>query len=261
MQEYFVKEYGADAQFLKDIGMHGKGLEQSEYQSKESLAQQGGYYLTNKGPQHDEAWLIFMDMVNNQIPTFEKKAEALHYFPMFRTWFGLMGLCKLPWNDIEPADNAKYPEPNKVPEHVQNYVDIYGAITGEKITKEELIRQSERVYNFQRVFNLRMGFGTREHDRGPYRAMGPVTAEEWEARGEYYDKQLKEKAGVDPEDLTTLEKVAALRKHREAQYESLLDAVYKRRGWTRNGVPKIEHLKSLGLDMPWLLEVVAPHQE
>ena len=42
---------------------------------------QGGYGLTLKGPQHDEAWLIFMDMVNNQIPTFEDKAEALHYFP------------------------------------------------------------------------------------------------------------------------------------------------------------------------------------
>ena len=27
MQEYFAKEYGADAQFLKDIGMDGKGLE------------------------------------------------------------------------------------------------------------------------------------------------------------------------------------------------------------------------------------------
>ncbi len=94
MQEYFVKEYGADAQFLKDIGMHGKGLEQSEYMSKESLAQQGGYYLTNKGPQHDEAWLIFMDMVNNMIPTFEKKAEALHYFPVFRTWFWLQGLVQ-----------------------------------------------------------------------------------------------------------------------------------------------------------------------
>ena len=75
--------------------------------SKESLAQQGGYALTNKGPQHDEAWLIFMDMVNNQIPTFEDKAEALYYFPLFRTWFGLHGLCKLPWNDIEPADNAQ----------------------------------------------------------------------------------------------------------------------------------------------------------
>jgi hypothetical protein len=32
-------------------------------------------------------------VVNKQIPTFEDKAEALHYFPMWRTWFGLNGLC------------------------------------------------------------------------------------------------------------------------------------------------------------------------
>ena len=93
--------------------------------SKESLAQQGGYALTNKGPQHDEAWLIFMDMVNKQIPTFEDKAEALYYFPLFRTWFGLHGLCKLPWNDVDPADNAQTAEPAKVPEHVQNYLDLF----------------------------------------------------------------------------------------------------------------------------------------
>ncbi len=36
-----------------------------------------------------------MDQVNNQLPTFEDKAEALHYFPMWRTWFGLCGFCKL----------------------------------------------------------------------------------------------------------------------------------------------------------------------
>ena len=99
---------GATCSSCRDIGMENKGLEYSQYMSKESLAQQGGYGLTNKGPQHDEAWLIFMDMVNNQIPTFEDKAEALHYFPLFRTWFGLHGLCKLPWNDIEPADNAEH---------------------------------------------------------------------------------------------------------------------------------------------------------
>jgi aldehyde:ferredoxin oxidoreductase len=110
--------------------MENKGLEYSQYMSKESLAQQGGFALTNKGPQHDEAWLIFMDMVNNQIPTFENKAEALHYFPMFRTWFGLVGLCKLPWNDVEPETNALTDEPAKVPEHVDNYVTIYKAFTG-----------------------------------------------------------------------------------------------------------------------------------
>jgi len=41
--------------------------------------------------------------------------------------------------------------------------------------------------------------------------------------------------------------VAATRKHREAQYESLVDAVFKRRGWTNDGVPTPEHLAAIGM--------------
>jgi aldehyde:ferredoxin oxidoreductase len=253
---HFAKEYGADAQFMKDIALHGKGLEQSEYISKESLAQQGGYYLTNKGPQHDEAWLIFMDMVNNRIPTFENKAEALHYFPMFRTWFGLQGLCKLPWNDIEPADNARWEEPNKVPEHVDNYRELYTAITGEPLSWDELITQSERVYNFQRVFNVRQGHGRRAEDWPPYRAMGPVLEDEYEARAERYDKQMREKIGVDPAGKSVAEKVRITREYRMKQYDSLIDAVFKRRGWTPDGCPTPEHLKEIGMDLPEVLDVV-----
>ena len=82
MKEIFSREYGADRTVMEDIGMEAKGLEFSEYISKESLAQQGGYGLALKGPQHDEAWLIFVDMVHNFMPTFEQKAEALHWFPL-----------------------------------------------------------------------------------------------------------------------------------------------------------------------------------
>lgn len=235
--------------------MENKGLEYSEYVSKESLAQQGGFALTNKGPQHDEAWLIFMDMVNNQIPSFEDKAEALHYFPMFRTWFGLVGLCKLPWNDVEPSNNAETDEPAKVPEHVDNYVTIYKAVTGREFDNVRLIEDSERVYNYQRMFNLRRGYGVRKWDAQPYRAAGPVTNEEYESRQERYDKQLKEIIGFDPEGKTTDEKKAVLREHREKQYESLIDAVYKRRGWDENGVPKLDFMKSIGMDLPEIVEL------
>jgi aldehyde:ferredoxin oxidoreductase len=259
MKEKFVKEYEADPKFLQEIGMENKGLEYSQYVSKESLAQQGGYAMTNKGPQHDEAWLIFMDMVNKQIPTFEDKAEALHYFPMFRTWFGLMGLCKLPWNDVEPEDNAEADEPAKVPEHVDNYVTIFNAVTKMNIDKHELIRQSERVYNFQRIFNLRRGFGKREHDAQPYRAAGPVTVEEYESRQERYDMQMKDIIGVDPEGKSTEEKVAITKEYREGVYEKLLDAVYKRRGWTKDGIPTIEHLEKIGMNLSELIEVVTPY--
>jgi len=260
MKEIFIEKGWGDPQFINDIGMENKGLEYSQYVSKESLAQQGGYAMTNKGPQHDEAWLIFMDMVNNQIPTFEDKAEALHYFPMFRTWFGLMGLCKLPWNDVEPESNAESDEPAKVPEHVDNYVTIYKAVTGKDFDKHEMIRMSERVYNFQRIFNIRRGYGLRKQDAQPYRAAGPVTAEEYESRAERYDGQLKDILKVDPVGKSTEEKNAILRVYKEDQYEKLLDAVYLRRGWTSNGVPKVEHLKDLGMDLPELLEIIEPLQ-
>jgi aldehyde:ferredoxin oxidoreductase len=256
MKKYFAENFGADPAFLQDIGMEAKGLEYSEYVTKESLAQQGGYGIALKGAQHDEAWLIFMDMVNKQIPTFADKAEALHYFPMWRTWFGLNGLCKLPWNDVEPADNAETDEPAKVPGHVKGYCEFFEGVTGRPQTMKSLIEMSERVYNFQRVFNLKMGFGTREHDRIPYRSAGPVTEQEYESRAERYDSQLREEVGIDPDGMSTTEKAAALRKYREDRYEQLLDAVYARRGWTRNGIPTREKLREVGMDFPDVMELV-----
>jgi aldehyde:ferredoxin oxidoreductase len=109
---------------------------------------------------------------------------------------------------------------------------------------------SERVYNFERIFNLRLGCGKREDDRIPYRSMGPVTVEEYESRQDRYDKQLKEKVGIDPKGMSTEEKNLALRKYREAEYEKLKDAVYKRRGWNSEGIPTLEKIKELGIDFP-----------
>ena len=256
MVNHFADEYGADRNFLQDIGMEVKGMEISEYMTKESIAQQAGYGMALKGGQHDEAWLIFMDQVDDLLPTFEDKAEALHYFPMWRTWFSLHGLCKLPWNDIKPPDNDKTEEPEKIPEHVQNYTWVYEGVTGQPVAPDDLINQSERVYNFQRVFNLRVGFGTREHDYPPYRAMGPVTPEEYHSRADRYDRQLEELLGLDPREMATEEKITALRDHRQEQYQLLLDAVYERRGWTDNGIPTLEKLKELDLDLPEVTAVV-----
>ena len=171
-------------------------------------------------------------MVHNFMPTFEQKAEALHWFPMFRTWFSLCGLCKLPWNDIIPEDNQSTPEPAKVMKHVQWYAEYFSSVTGRESAPDDLIRMSEAVYNFQRIFNLRMGFGRREHDALPYRAVGPVTELEYESRAERYDKQLTDTQRLDITGKPTAEKIDLLRKFPEQQYEILKDAVYVRRGCT-----------------------------
>ena len=259
VKDWIIKNKWGDPKLVNDSGMESKGLEFSEYVTKESLAMQGGYGLTLKGPQHDEAWLIFMDMVNNAIPTFKDKAEALHYFPMWRTWFGLNGLCKLPWNDIEPANNAQTKEPAKVPEHVDNYVKYQNAVTGWNIKKEDLILQSERCYNWQRAMNVWLGRGQRKDDWIPFRAMGPVTEMEYVSRKDRYDKQLVEKLGLSKENvekMSTAEKLTVLYKHRRNEYEKLTDAVYYRRGWTPNGIPTPEKMKQLGMDDPRMLAML-----
>jgi len=263
LKNKWTTEMSADAQFLHDIGMEVKGLEYSEYVCKESLAQQVGYTMAVKGPQHDEAWLIFMDMVNNQIPSFEDKAEALYYFPLWRTWFGLLGLCKLLWNDVVPADNSKYPPQTaaKVPGHVKGYFKFFEGMTGIELDEEKMLAQSARVHNLQRIMCRMLGFGTRKDDMPPYRAVGPVTREEYESRKERYDKQLQDIIGVDPAGKSTTEKVKLLREFRIDQYNKAVDAAYLRRGWTKNGVPKIERLKELGIDLPELVEIVANDQE
>lgn len=256
MKKLFEKN-GVNPDILKDIGMESKGLEFSEYVTKESLAQQGGYGLTLKGAQHDEAWLIFLDMVHNLMPTFEQKAENLHWFPMWRTWFSLNGLCKLPWNDVVPEGNNKTKDPAKVMSHVDNYIKFFFAITGNKVKEKDIILMSERVYNFQRIFNVRMGLGTRKQDTVPYRAVGPVTKEEYASRIDRYDKQIKEKLDVNPKHKSIEIKIALLRKFREKEYELLKDAVYKRRGWNNNGVPTIAKIKSLGIDFPDVLTLLS----
>jgi aldehyde:ferredoxin oxidoreductase len=197
-----------------------------------------------------------MELVHKQLPTFEAKAEALHYFPMWRTWFSLHGLCKLPWNDIIPVSNKTAKEPQKVPEHVENYTWLYEGVTGKKVTIDDIILESEKVYNFQRLFNLRMGYGTRIHDYPPYRAVGPVTVKEYESRAERYDKQLHEEIGVNPDGMKTEDKMNVLRRHREERYEQLVDAVYKRRGWNKNGIPTMETIRRLGIDFPEVVELV-----
>jgi aldehyde:ferredoxin oxidoreductase len=104
-----------------------------------------------------------------------------------------------------------------------------------------------------------MGCGKRINDRVPYRSMGPVTAEEYESRQERYDNQLRELLEFEPEGKSTTEKIKVLRAYREDQYEKLTDAVYKRRGWTMNGVPTPGKLKELDMELPELLEIVKEH--
>jgi aldehyde:ferredoxin oxidoreductase len=232
---------------LDKFGMEVKGLEFSMYVTKESLAQQGGYGFALKGPQHDEAWLIFIDQVHKELPTFEDKAAALKWFPLIRTWFNAVGLCKLPWIDVRHPEAANTNNPAQNQPTLAYYVKYLNATVGCNKTVQDVLDDSERLHILQKLINLRQGRGTRSSDLIPLRAMGPAYLNEYETRADYYDTWLKEQIGEGkfPKDQEERHKlIIALR---QKAYQNLCDVVYKEKGYNLDGVPLPETVNRFDL--------------
>ncbi len=245
---------------LELFAMEAKGLEFSMYITKESLAQQGGYGFALKGPQHDESWLIALDQIKNEMPTFAEKAQALRWFPLFRTWFNIAGLCKLPWIDVRHPDAAATDEPAKNLPTVEWYLELVNSTLGTHKTIDDLLAESERCYLLHKLINLRQGFGTREFDRIPLRAMAPVFLDEFHSRRDYYIGQLQE-LGVATVNRSDEELLYELQEHRRKQYEILTDTVYAEKGYDKHGIPLDETLERLGFTAPEYRAIVADARE
>ncbi len=241
---------------LELFAMETKGLEFSMYITKESLAQQGGYGFALKGPQHDESWLIALDQIRNEMPSFADKAAALRWFPLFRTWFNIAGLCKLPWIDVRHPEAARTADPAKNLPTVDCYLELVNSTMGTNKTIDDLLTESERCYLLHKLINLRQGFGTREHDRIPLRAMAPVFVDEFASRREYYLDDLKQNAEVKMNGQDDAELLEILQDHRRRQYEILTDAVYAEKGFDTHGIPLDETLERLGFTDPGYREIV-----
>ncbi len=229
------------------FAMEVKGLEFSMYISKESLAQQGGYGFALKGPQHDEAWLIFIDQVHKELPTFEHKAAALKWFPLIRTWFNATGLCKLPWIDVRNPEAAKTDAPAKNLPTLDYYVRHLNSTTGSNKTLQDVLDDSERLYVLQKLINMRQGKGDRASDQIPQRAMGPAFFDEYEARADYYDQWLKSQSDGNDLPADPKERHKLLMEKRKEAYQQLCDVVYEEKGFTRQGLVKRETVEKFGL--------------
>ena len=233
---------------LGKFAMEVKGLEFSLYVTKESLAQQGGYGFSLKGPQHDEAWLIFIDQVHGELPTFEMKAEALKWFPLVRTWFNAVGLCKLHWIDVRHPEAANTDLPSRNLPSLAYFAEYFSATTGVRKTVQGMLDDSERLHLLQKLVNLRQGKGTRDFDQIPLRAMAPAFLNEYEARQDYYDEWLKanlaEGQQLPDEPAARHQILVALR---QEAYRKLCDVVYQAKGYSPNAVPLPETLKKFEL--------------
>ena len=102
---------------------------------------------------------------------------------------------------------------------LQRTADTMKALTGLEFTPDSVYEVGERVNNLARVFNVLSGLG-REEDHFPERLLTePV--QDGESKGQFISRE---------------------------EQVMMLDEYYEARGWTREGVPTEETLKSLRLD-------------
>ncbi len=77
--DFVAKGDSAVREEIEKFSMHSKGLEVSGYIPRTSIAQQVAYGTSLIGAHHREAWLISIDALRNEIPTFrnEKRNPGL----------------------------------------------------------------------------------------------------------------------------------------------------------------------------------------
>jgi aldehyde:ferredoxin oxidoreductase len=238
---------------LSQFAMQVKGLPFSLYRTHRSLSMQASYAAASDiGAHHAAAWLVKVDLLG-AFPSFEAKAKALITYPRVRLGNDNLGLCKLPWVDVFNPDSMKRGNADIYinPASQELYADFYNGLLNTSLTWEQIFEQTDRDINLQRVMNI-MSFGatTGAHDWIPDRAIGPTEDSLYELEQDYNDPQMSailNKSAADIATMKTSEKREALMKHRKEELRKLISVYYRQRGWTDNGIPKIDTLKQIGL--------------
>ena len=109
---------------------------------------------------------------------------------------------------------------------MEYFLEFYGAVTGEELNANELLKRGERIWNMYKLLNLRLGFG-RKQDAAPELWFEPIkTGDKKRYMMDYFGKKIITKADT----------------------ERMLDEYYEARGWEREtGIPSLEFLESIGL--------------
>ncbi len=91
-----------------------------------------------------------------------------------------------------------------------------------------MVQAGDRIENLARLFNIREGKGTSKYDTLPWKIENVPVPDEGPAKGACVS---------------------------EEEFQVGLDDYYASRGWTADGIPTVEKLKSLGLgDFAYIAE-------
>jgi len=205
-EEFIVHSKGMDYPAVDVRGTKGMAL-------AFAVSPRGGDHL--KGlPLYEVAPEVYAEDIKEQIgieitpnywQQYETKAELIRWHENWHCVVDSLGICKLEGIALKPL----------LPGH---FARLLTAATGWEVSVNELEQVGERIWNLERLYNLREGVN-KEQDYPPRRLLEePIT--NGPAEG------LKLELG---------------------KYEKLLQEYYALRGWDTNGRPKDKKLRELGL--------------
>jgi len=208
-----------------DFAVHVKGLEWTGYECRNAPSMMLAYLTSDIGAHHGRAWVLGHDIAGSFTSVHdlivaggdrqkqpkglvtEKCAEYVIHSQHERPIFDALGTCRLQLMELGFEG--------------EHYSELYYFITGRKLSWEDLLAVSERIWHLTRAFNVREieGFG-RRWDHPPKRlSQDPI------------------KSGPSQGHCMPMEDI-----------EFLLDTYYKARGWDENGIPTRETLERVGLE-------------
>ncbi|RLF60331.1 MAG: aldehyde ferredoxin oxidoreductase [Thermoplasmata archaeon] len=193
----------------EEFAIHVKGLELPAYDPRGLTGQALAYVTSNRGGCHLRAYLVPQEILS--IPEYvdnlriEGKAKMVKEIEDIFAVLDSLLICKFTSLAVFSTLNFE----------VDIYAKLLTTATGFYFDEDELKKAGERIYNIERLFNVREGFDYR-HDRLPPRFAKPLIG-------------------------------GAAEGHVERIGE-LLPEYYKLRGWNSQGIPEERKLKKLGLE-------------
>ncbi len=194
----------AESRGKAEAAMHVKGLEIPAYDPRGAQGQALAYATSNRGGCHLRAYMISTEILGQPCPMDRfrtaGKAEVCAFFQHLSAVVDSLILCRF----------TQFALP------VDVYAEAFSAATGVDVSAEEILEAGERIWNLERLFNLREGFGRRDDTLPPRLLEEPL--DRGPSRG-----RCPELAGM-------------------------LETYYRLRGWDEDGVPTAETRARLGLE-------------
>ena len=191
-------------QGAQDFAMHVKGLELAAYDPRGAKGMGIEYATSPRGGCHERG-LISRETFGAPPPidplSIEEKGAVAKETQDETAVLDALGVCVFP--------------PHNDGMDMNELAQLVSCALGKSWTSEDLLETGERIWNLERLFNLREGF-TRADDTLPARLL---------------DEPMKEGPA----------------KGHVVELQVLLQDYYKARHWDPNGVPTLEVLNTLGL--------------